>query len=133
MVDGYASIGVQSNPLQRFEPARGCGLGKVLRQVARCAVVVAFRVALAARSSGSARLRPYLPARAVPGFLASPSSPARAGAHQVRFVGSASARGPAGWVWRQLRCGRSLWSNSVFSRTAGDFAVLNQSLLAAAG
>jgi hypothetical protein len=75
----------------------------------------------------------YPPARAVPGFLASPSSPARAGAHQLRFVGSAAARGSAGGVWHRLRSGRSLWSNSVFSRTAGDFAVLNRSLLAAAG
>jgi hypothetical protein len=36
----------------------------------------------------------YRPARAVPGFLASPSSPARAGAHQACFAGSTAARGP---------------------------------------
>jgi hypothetical protein len=78
---------------------------------------------------------PYPPARAVPGFLASPSSPACAGAHQVRFVGStaARARGPLAGSGVGFAPGVAFRSNCVFSRTAGDFAVLNQSLLAAAG
>jgi hypothetical protein len=76
---------------------------------------------------------PYPPARAVPGFLASPSSPARAGAHQVRFVGSTAARGPLAGSGVGFAPGVAFRSNCVFSRTAGDFAVLNQSLLAAAG
>jgi hypothetical protein len=73
---------------------------------------------------------PYPPARAVPGFLASPSSPARAGAHQVRFVGSNAARGPLAGSGVGFAPGVAFRSNCVFSRTAGDFAVLNRPLLA---
>jgi hypothetical protein len=69
-------------------------------------------------------------ARAVPGFLASPDGPARTGAHRLCIVGSTTARGSTGGGWRRHRYGRSLWSNCVFSRTAGDYAVLNRSLLA---
>jgi hypothetical protein len=76
---------------------------------------------------------PCPPERAVPGFLASPSSPACAGAHLVRFVGSTAARGPLAGSGVCFAPGVAFRSNSVFSRTAGDFAVLNQSLLAAAG
>ena len=76
---------------------------------------------------------PCPPARAVPGFLASPIGPARAGAHQVRFVGSTAARGPLAGSGVGFAPGVAFRSNCVFSRTAGDFAVLNRSLLAAAG
>jgi hypothetical protein len=76
---------------------------------------------------------PYPPARAVPGFLASPAGPARAGAHQPRFVGSTAARGPLAGSGVGFAPGVAFRSNCVFSRTAGDFAVLNRSLLAAAG
>jgi hypothetical protein len=58
-------------------------------------------------------------ARAVPGFLASPSGPAITGAHRLCFVGGTTAQGSTGGVWRGHRSGRSLWSNCVFSRTAG--------------
>jgi hypothetical protein len=75
----------------------------------------------------------YPPARAVTGFLASPIGPARAGAHQVRFVGGTAARGPLAGSGVGFAPGVAFRSNCVFSRTAGDFAVLNQSLLAAAG
>jgi hypothetical protein len=81
-----------------------------------------------ARGCGS-----YPPARAVPGFFASPSSPACAGAHQVRFVGSTAARGPLAGSGVGFAPGVAFRSNCVFIRTAGDFAVLNQSPLAAAG
>jgi hypothetical protein len=76
---------------------------------------------------------PYPSARAVSGFLASLSSPARAGAHQPRFVGSAPAWVPLAGSGIGFAPGVAFRSNCVFSRTAGDFAVLNQSLLAAAG
>jgi hypothetical protein len=76
---------------------------------------------------------PYLPARAVPGFLASTIGPARVGAHQLRIVGSAAARGPLARSGIGFAPGVAFRSNCVFSRTAGDFAVLNRSLLAAAG
>jgi hypothetical protein len=70
------------------------------------------------------------PARAVPGFLASPIGPARAGAHQLRFVGSTAARGPLAGSSIGFAPGVAFCSNCVFSRTAGDFAVLNRPLLA---
>ncbi len=72
----------------------------------------------------------YPPARAVPGFLASPISPARAGAHQVRFVRSTAARGPLAGSGVGFAPGVAFRSNCVFSRTAGEFAVLNRPLLA---
>jgi hypothetical protein len=75
----------------------------------------------------------YPPARAVPGFLASHISPARAGVHQSRVVGSATAQGPLAGSGIGFAPGVAFRSNCVFSRTAGDFAVLNQPLLAAAG
>jgi hypothetical protein len=75
----------------------------------------------------------YPPARAVPGFLASPKGPARAGAHQLRFVGSTAARGSLAGSGVGSAPGVAFRSNCVFSRTAGDFAVLNRPLLAAAG
>jgi hypothetical protein len=76
---------------------------------------------------------PYPPARAVSSLLASPNGPARAGAHQSRVVGSATAQGPLAGSGVCFAPGVAFRSNCVFSRTAGDFAVLNQSLLAAAG
>jgi hypothetical protein len=78
-----------------------------------------------ARGCGS-----YPPARAVPGFLASPIGPARAGAHQLRFVGSATAWGPLAGSGIGFAPSVAFRSNCVFSRTAGDFAVLNRPLLA---
>jgi hypothetical protein len=74
-----------------------------------------------------------LSARAVPGRLAPVIFPAHAGARPLRVVGVALAR------QRRLRGGKATAAgvvsrhNYVFSRTAGGFAVLNQSLLAAAG
>jgi hypothetical protein len=75
----------------------------------------------------------YPPARAVTGFCASPISPALPGAQQARFVRSATAQGPLAGSGIGFAPGVAFRSNCVFSRTAGDFAVLNQSLLAAAG
>jgi hypothetical protein len=73
---------------------------------------------------------PCPPARAVPGFLASPIGPARAGAHQVRFVGSTAARGPLAGSSVGFAPGVAFRSNCVFSRTAGDGPALNRPLLA---
>ena len=70
------------------------------------------------------------PARAVTGFLASFMGPARAGAHQARFVGGTAARGPLAGSGVRFAPGVAFRSNCVFSRTAGDFAVLNRPLLA---
>ena len=72
----------------------------------------------------------YPSARAVPGFLASPSSPARAGAHQLRFVGSGIAWCPLAGSGVGFAPGVGFRSNYVFSRTAGDGPALNRPLLA---
>ena len=97
------------------------------------------RAARSARHSGSPSRRgprvaqgrgSYPPARAVPGFLASSSSPARAGAHQPRFVGSTTAQGPLAGCGIGFAPGVAFRSNCVFSRTAGDGPVLNRPLLA---
>ena len=72
-------------------------------------------------------------ARAVPGRLASVVCPAHAGARPLRVVGVAAARQSLLRVGKATAPGVVSRHNYVFSRTAGDFAVLNQSLLAAAG
>jgi hypothetical protein len=72
-------------------------------------------------------------ARAVPDSLAPPIGAALAGAQQARFVGSAIARSPLAGAGAGIAPGVAFRSNYVFSRTAGDCAVLNRSLLAAAG
>jgi hypothetical protein len=72
-------------------------------------------------------------ARAVPVVFASGRCPAHAGAQRGRFVGGASAQGLLVGSGVGMAPGVASRSNYVFSRTAGDFAVLNQSLLAAAG
>jgi hypothetical protein len=76
---------------------------------------------------------PHSPAHAVTGFSASPISPTIPGAQQARFVGSTAVRGPLAGSGVGFAPGVGFRYNCVFSRTAGDFAVLNRSLLAAAG
>jgi hypothetical protein len=72
-------------------------------------------------------------ARAIPGCTSSGRCPAHAGAQRGRFVGSASAQGLLVGSGAGMAPGVASRSNYVFSRTAGDFAVLNRPLLAAAG
>jgi hypothetical protein len=72
-------------------------------------------------------------ARAVPCRLASVVCPAHAGARPPRVVGAASARHLLLRGGKATAPGVVSRHNCVFSRTAGDFAVLNRSLLAAAG
>jgi hypothetical protein len=72
-------------------------------------------------------------ARAVPGRLASVNFPAHAGARPLRVVGIASAGHPLLRGGKAAAPGVVSRHNCVFSRTAGDFVVLNRPLLAAAG
>ena len=72
-------------------------------------------------------------ARAVPDRLASVVCPAHVGARPPRAVGFASAGHPLLRGGKAAAPGVVSRHNCVFSRTAGDFVVLNQSLLAAAG
>jgi hypothetical protein len=76
---------------------------------------------------------PYPPARAVPGFLASPNGPALAGAHQLRFVGCATAQGPLVWSGAGIAPGVAFGSNCVFKPTAGAMLVPNRPSLASGG
>jgi hypothetical protein len=76
---------------------------------------------------------PYPPARAVPGFLASPVGPARAGARQLRFVGCATAQGPLAGFGAGIAPGVAFRSNSVFKPTAGVMLVPNRPSLASGG
>jgi hypothetical protein len=90
--------------------------------------------ACSARGPRVARGRGLCPAaRAVPNSLASPSGPACAGAQRFGSVGGFTPHGPLAGYGAGIAPGVAFRSNCVFSRTAGDLAVLNQSLLAAAG
>ena len=111
-------------------PRAGSAIARSLRGLrARCcrrsSVWVSgrgFRV-LSARGS-------FPSARAVPGHLASVVCPAHAGARPLRVVGAASARHPLLRGGKAAAPGVLSRHNYVFSRTAGDCAVLNQPLLA---
>jgi hypothetical protein len=75
----------------------------------------------------------HLPARAVPGFLASPIGPARAGAQQARFVGSIRAHAPMVGSGVGFAPRVAFRSNCVFKPTAGAMLVSNRSPLASGG
>jgi hypothetical protein len=75
----------------------------------------------------------YPPARAVPGFLASPTGPARAGAQQARFVGSIRTQGPLVGYGAGLAPCVAFGSNCVFKPTAGAMLVPNRPSLASGG
>jgi hypothetical protein len=99
----------------------------------------------AARSPGHSRLPSrrgprvaqgrgsYPLVRAVPGFLASSIGPARTGAHQLRFVGCATAHGPLAGSGAGIAPGVAFRSNSVFKPTAGAMLVPNRPSLASGG
>lgn len=91
-------------------------------------------VMLSGRGPRASAVRRLVPsARAVPGLLASNICPARAGARPLRFVVFASALRPLPRGGKVAAPSVVSRHNYVFSRTAGDSAVLNRSMSAAAG
>jgi len=72
-------------------------------------------------------------ARAVPGFLASPIGPARAGVQQARFVGSIRTQGPLVGSGAGIAPRVASGSNCVFKPTAGAMLVPNRPSLASGG
>jgi hypothetical protein len=72
-------------------------------------------------------------AHAVHGYVASVIGPAHPDASPVRYVSVISVWCPVSRYGRAIASDEVYRHNCVFSRTAGDFVVLNQSLLAAAG